>query len=178
MINKLGKAIRSRRKELKITAEELAKKVGIDRTFISKIEKHGLLPSRLVLARIEATLKTTDLFEYYIKQKNPHLEERFVHSSFSIPPAIRKAFETPEGEELVRFIHRNVETTGTNFLKRDYERLLKDIAPDKISDNKLFMKVLDIVKQLKKERDVYWQKFNKQSKRIESLITDHKPTSK
>ena len=178
MINKLGEAIRSRREELKITAEELAKKVGIDRTFVSKIENHGLFPSRLVLARIETALKTTDLFEHYIRQKSPYLEKRFFHSFFSIPPAIRKAFETPEAEELVRFIHRNVEMTNMDFLKRDYERLLKDIAPDKVSDDKLFMEVLDIVKRLKKERDVYWQKFNKQSKRIESLITDRKPASK
>ena len=178
MINELGKAIRSRREELKITAEELAKKVGIDRTFVSKIENHGLLPSRLVLARIETVLKTTDLFEYYIKQKNPYLEKIFVHSSFSIPPAIRQAFQTPEAEELMRFIHRNVETTNMDFLKRDYERLLKNIAPDKISDNKLFMEILDIVKRLKKERDAYWQEFNKQSKRIKSLISDHKPTKK
>ena len=102
MINELGKAIRNRREELKITAEELAKKVGIDRTFVSKIENHGLLPSRLVLARIEKALNTTDLFEHYIMQKNPHLEERFVHSFFSIPPVIRKAFHAPEAEELVR----------------------------------------------------------------------------
>ena len=34
------------------------------------------------------------------------------------------------------------------------------------------------IEKLKKERNAYWQKFNKQSKRIEALITDLKSTSK
>lgn len=48
----IGKAIKARRKELKITAEELAKRVGVDRTYISKMERHGYIPSPVVFAKI------------------------------------------------------------------------------------------------------------------------------
>jgi len=48
----LGQLIRARRKKLGLTAEELAKKAGIDRTYLSKIEKHNTLPSPKVLSNI------------------------------------------------------------------------------------------------------------------------------
>ncbi len=52
----LGQLIRARRKKLYLTIEELAKKVGIDRTYITKIEKHDFLPSPQVLTSIIAQL--------------------------------------------------------------------------------------------------------------------------
>jgi len=54
----LGQLIRARRKELNLTIEELAKKVGIDRTYFTRIEKHGLLPSPKVMRDIVMNLKT------------------------------------------------------------------------------------------------------------------------
>ena len=53
----LGQIIRARRKELNFTTEELAKKVGIDRTYLTKIEKYGWLPSPEVLTAIITYLK-------------------------------------------------------------------------------------------------------------------------
>ncbi len=46
-----------RRKELGLTAEKLAEKVDINRTYISKIERHDFLPSAAVLTRIISVLK-------------------------------------------------------------------------------------------------------------------------
>ena len=48
----LGQLIRARRKELKLTIDDLAKKVGVDRTYIGKIEKQGILPLPEVLTKI------------------------------------------------------------------------------------------------------------------------------
>lgn len=48
----LGRQIRARRKKTGLTIEELARKVGIDRTYITKIERHGFLPSRKVIDNI------------------------------------------------------------------------------------------------------------------------------
>lgn len=53
----LGQMIRARRKKLGLTIEELASKIGIDRTYITKIEKHGFLPSPKVLTNIVTNLK-------------------------------------------------------------------------------------------------------------------------
>jgi len=52
----LGQMIRARRKKIGLTAEELAKKAGVDRTYLSKIERHGALPSPKVLNSIVAHL--------------------------------------------------------------------------------------------------------------------------
>ena len=68
--NSLGQLIRTRRKELGLTIEELARKVGIDRTYLTKIEKHDWLPSPEVLTHIIISLKDkpkkyVDLYESY-----------------------------------------------------------------------------------------------------------------
>jgi len=55
----LGQQIRARRKELDLTIEELARKVGIDRTYITKIERQGFLPSRKVIDSIVKNLSDT-----------------------------------------------------------------------------------------------------------------------
>lgn len=52
----LGQLIKIRRKALGLTIEELAHKAGIDRTYITKIERHGLLPSRKVIDNIVKNL--------------------------------------------------------------------------------------------------------------------------
>jgi transcriptional regulator with XRE-family HTH domain len=52
----LGQLIRARRKKLDLTIEELAIKVGIDRTYITKIERYGFLPSRKVIDNIVKNL--------------------------------------------------------------------------------------------------------------------------
>jgi len=93
MINaSIGQLIRIRRKKLQLTAEELANKVGIDRTYISKIEKHDFLPSPKVLASIVAHLndrphKYMHLYESLkaakakkmLKQKIKTLAEKYRH---------------------------------------------------------------------------------------------------
>ena len=53
----LGQMIRARRKKLGLTAEKLAITSGIDRTYLSKIERRGYLPSPNVLIKIVNNLK-------------------------------------------------------------------------------------------------------------------------
>ena len=49
--------VRERRKELKITQRELANRVGVDFTYISKIENDVLLPSEGIIKKICSVLK-------------------------------------------------------------------------------------------------------------------------
>ena len=69
----IGEFIRSQRKAQKLTAEELAKRIGVDRTYISKIEKHNYLPSYSVLAKIAKTLKSNEILERYMSKKYPEM---------------------------------------------------------------------------------------------------------
>ena len=172
---KLGTIIRERRKALGITAEELAKKVGIDRTFVSKIENDKLLPSSQVLERIGKILKTNSLIEPYVNQKSPFFKQYATYTFNSIPSAIRHEFKTVEQEQLLRFIFNNVETPSAS-LKEDCIDILKGIAPEKEPDKKLINQVLDLIMELKADRDAYWKIFNTYAKQVESLVI-HKATA-
>lgn len=67
----LGNLLKARRKSLKLTAEELADKAGIDRTYITKIETDDKLPSPVIMEKITNALSDEDLFKMYIKIKYP-----------------------------------------------------------------------------------------------------------
>ena len=64
----LGQIIEDRRKELDITAEALANAIGIDRTYISKIENHNLIPSYDIIISIASELELgKDFLDLYWK---------------------------------------------------------------------------------------------------------------
>ena len=65
---KLGKVIKERRKELKLTMKALANTADVDRTYISKIESKNRLPAFHVLLKLEATLGI-DLKPFYYDEK-------------------------------------------------------------------------------------------------------------
>ena len=71
----LGQLILERRKGFKITAESLAHKIGVDRTYISRMERHGWLPSLPLMKRIAKELKDKNLLLYYIAEKYPDVME-------------------------------------------------------------------------------------------------------
>ncbi|MDO8262103.1 MAG: helix-turn-helix transcriptional regulator [Gallionella sp.] len=56
--NVLARNVRSRRKELELSQEEIAFDAGIDRTYISQIERSTINPSLLVLCKLANALKT------------------------------------------------------------------------------------------------------------------------
>ena len=59
----IGYKIKQRRVELKLSQEELAEKIGIDQSDLSKIEKGNANPSIKMLARIANGLNAKALFE-------------------------------------------------------------------------------------------------------------------
>ena len=72
----LGGLLKARRKILKLTAEELSEKAGIDRTYITKIETDDKLPSPVIMEKIANALGDEDLFKAYIKIKYPMVYSR------------------------------------------------------------------------------------------------------
>ena len=70
----IGLAIKTQRKAIGMTAEELAKRVGVDRTYISKIEHDIYLPSDQTAENIRKALRLGNKFlqEYYFA-KHPHI---------------------------------------------------------------------------------------------------------
>jgi len=72
----LGAAIRKRREELNFKVYELADTVGVDPVYITRIEKHGKLPSPIVMEKISKALSDEDLFKTYLKLKYPTVYQR------------------------------------------------------------------------------------------------------
>jgi transcriptional regulator with XRE-family HTH domain len=82
VMKKLGEEIRALRQELKLTAKDLANKIGVDPTYITYIEKHGKIPSPAVMEKIRAVLgkKVIDyemLETIYLKTKYPEVCKKF-----------------------------------------------------------------------------------------------------
>ena len=69
----IGVIIRKRRKECALKLYQLAKKVGVCPVYITQIEKHGKLPSPVVMKRISEVLCDDRLFDMYLKTKYPVL---------------------------------------------------------------------------------------------------------
>ena len=79
-VGKVGKIVRDLRKEKKITSERLARAAGLDRTSISKLENHNILPLPHVFWKIILGLRCSykeamDLRSLYIDQKYPELAD-------------------------------------------------------------------------------------------------------
>ena len=67
---KFGERVKIARKSLGITAERLSEKVGIDRTYISKIENQGWLPATKVVIKLNKVLNES-LLGSYMNERDP-----------------------------------------------------------------------------------------------------------
>jgi len=72
----LGNLLRARRRELNLTTEELANIAGVNRTYITKIERQNKLPSLAIMQIICDKLGDEQLFKNYLKVKYPTRYER------------------------------------------------------------------------------------------------------
>jgi len=140
--NILGKAVREQRKKLEITAEKLAKKIGVDRTYISKIENKGWLPSNKTMQKIASSLKSSDLLRLYSFVKYPeivkHLTETYNYrmkhdKSTSIAvdtflASISDLMEHNKSErEIANFILRKILKIENPDLEKKISKTLKEV---------------------------------------------------
>lgn len=72
----LGVIIRKKRKKIALKIYELARKVGVHPVYITQIEKHGKLPSPIVMKKISNILHDNRLFYEYLKMKYPMVSGR------------------------------------------------------------------------------------------------------
>jgi DNA-binding XRE family transcriptional regulator len=116
----IGKIVRAQRKRLGLTAEKLAKEVGIDRTYISKIENYNLLPSAEVIDKISKALHT-NLVEFYVSKKLP--EWNLINPSYpSVSPGtlqkVASGSKRLSAADLVREIYDCIEGEKLKKIKR------------------------------------------------------------
>lgn len=119
-----GEEVKLRRKELGLTAEELAKRAGIVRTYVSRIERHNFLPSPKVFGKLMKVLgdkRSPSNFKLsiaYLGRKYPWMD--------TFPTSFTKAGKDFEGFRLLRknappFIKKKA-VEGKELTKKDMKR--------------------------------------------------------
>lgn len=120
-MRKLGEEIRIRRQELKLTAKDLANKIGVDPTYITYIEKHGKIPSPAVMEKIGAVLGK-EVIDYeiletiYLKTKYPEVCKKFERGQKDISDEfikkagrfLKKALTPEEKKEAKKYFKEHI----------------------------------------------------------------------
>jgi transcriptional regulator with XRE-family HTH domain len=108
-MEKLGEEIKAARQSLKLTAKDLANKIGVDPTYITYIEKHGKIPSPAVMKKIEDVLGDPMLSTIYLQAKYPEVCKEFEEGQQNIADEflrnIRNALKnhkTPEEKKEIK----------------------------------------------------------------------------
>ena len=173
----IGEIIRNQRKKLGLTAEQLAKKIGVDRTYISKIEKHNLLPSFAVISNLRRVLGIDNCLTLYINQKFPDLYKKFTssgseliipHSSTNLKNIKNKSLLMQE--ILLWYIRDETETTHKAFA---LDFLAKYIQ-SKANNEKAINKIIKYLKKMRQDKKDFWVEYKKQEKKLLKDLTDSK----
>jgi transcriptional regulator with XRE-family HTH domain len=89
----LGAAIRKKREKFGLKVYELADAAGVDPVYITRIEKHGKLPSPLIMEKISKALSDEELFKVYLKMKYPMVYDRIKPLDTFLDVEIEKIME-------------------------------------------------------------------------------------
>ena len=137
-MRKLGEEIRIRRQELKLTAKDLANKIGVDPTYITYIEKHGKIPSPAVMEKIGAVLGK-EVIDYeiletiYLKTKYPEVCKKFERGQKDISDEfiqkagklIKKDMTLEEKKEAKKYFKEHI--TKLKELAIKFAKAIKDL---------------------------------------------------
>ena len=173
----LGAMIRAQRKAQGLTEEKLARKIGINRGYLSKIEGRGLLPSPDVYKKIKMALGLgSDFQSLYIKNKYSNFgevlkkvveedkakpktyyfakgQESFVKALKDKAPATYNALTAPIGsinaEKLLKELSGRVDTYPIAV------KVVKQYYPSYVNDKVFINKMSDGLKKLKKKIEDY-----------------------
>lgn len=139
----LGEKIRLRRKEVGLTAEALAKRVGVDRTYLSKIERHHFLPSPEVFKNIDKILDLgPDFRKRYIQKKYPDFGEvlKAVIEEHKAHPEVAE-------EEMRKFMERDKEMNS----RLVAIKIIKQYNPSQAKNEALINRLIKGLKNLQKK---------------------------
>ncbi|MFH1440844.1 MAG: helix-turn-helix transcriptional regulator [Candidatus Omnitrophota bacterium] len=168
-ISNLGAIIKTQRKKLKLTAEALAKKAGIDRTYISKIENYNLTPSWEILTAIGRELKISGLEDLYLQQKHPEIIRDKNAKSYKEISHLNKRIPTIH-DELIDFTSK---TSPKHYstIKAFVINLLNKYKPSEIHNTRLIEELIKRIKKIIKDYENYQKIYQEEEAAIIKLIT-------
>lgn len=155
-----GELVKRLRKEQKLTGEELAKKVGVVRTYISKIEKHNLLPSIAVVRKLAEVLHSNLIVQQYYSEKFKDIERQYYKTKFkgiSKTKYVSKA-NTPEGDELFTAIENYVFNEEIESHRDFVIALLKEFKPSEANNEKIIKEMVSVITSA---RELYKSSYDK-----------------
>ena len=136
-----GTLIKKQRKKLGISAEKLAESIGVDRTYISKIENHNLLPSIQTLHKISSALGgMPELQNVYFRLK---LRKDLNKPTLIKPSKIFDKDFLRMRDMLDDYIMNKKGSQTKPFILN----LLKRFTPDKATDKKTINSLIDFIKK-------------------------------
>ncbi len=158
----IGAIIKTQRKNLKITADALAKKAGIDRTYISKIENYNLTPSWEILTAIGRELKISGLEDLYLQQKHPEIIRDKHTKHYNGAPSIH--------DELIDFTNKTSPKHHST-IKAFILNLLNKHKPAEIHNTILIEELIKHVKKIIKDYENYQKIYGEEETAIIKLVT-------
>jgi len=184
--------IKTKRKEKKLTAEQLANQVGVDRTYISKIENKGIFPSLEVYARIAEVLDIklsdfnankyittpdeflTDLRKAFdieggVAKTRKKLESKRL-SNISTEEKLNQSSTLPASEIIKWDITCILRDEQTNKYKKYVSLLLDKYNPSQKDNKKLKWVLVKILKQLWQEEQQHRRRLSKERQRFTNYI--------
>ena len=161
-----GTLIKKQRKKLGISAEKLAKSIGVDRTYISKIENHNLLPSIQTLHKISAELGgMPELQNVYFRLK---LRKDLNKPALIQPPKKNKVIDK-EFLQMRDMLDDYIMNKKGSQTKPFILNLLKRFTPDKATDKKTINSLIDFIK---KWRNNWYAYSGEIDNLIDSILKD------
>ena len=160
--------IREEREKLGLKVYELAKMVGVDPVYVTRIEKHNRLPSIFVYLNIEKTLKLPhSLRAQYYKEKNPEVVKQWpaheIDEVFNIG-----ATNSIHSNPIIRSL-QYVNNPDPKDVKSFIIGLIRDLNPDYTLSEKDIKEYTELLKGMAKDKAAAREKFKKYLKKLRNV---------
>jgi len=152
--------VRGLRKEKKLTAEKLADKIDVDRTYISKIERKNYLPSTEVYESIQKILGfNEDLNEYYLANKFPNIKLETATGNSFVFASKNKTLQPIE--YCIMLLKDFIKDGDEGESKSLAKRLLNTINPSVTPKEENIKKLVILLKKFKKSSNYIFEELKK-----------------
>ncbi len=162
----LGEILRKNRKAKNITSETLAEEVGVNRTYLSKIENNLKIPSQVAYQRIDAILKLGPVAEYYYRRAKDAKSANWLKSKYGIElpsPSLKEIIH----DLITTHIKSSKNTSDDVAFCAD---LITNFIPLQKDNNQLVREFAGVIRKLRRETEDFQKRFLKMEKRIMDLI--------
>lgn len=180
----LGEYLKKARKEKKLSYKKLAELIQVDRTYLSKIENHGWVPSEKVIKKLAKELGDNLIEFIYEQQKNPKPSSDIKKKPKNLDELKRDALWNNIYDSVVNPWEIGFRPVGTNNPKypayiKDYVRkLIAKHIPFAADNEKLINRLADDFTKAYRDHENALSSINANLDRFVNLLTRTPPSEK